>query len=47
MNGKVSTCWLTINRACNLNCHWCYAKNATIQDMHIDDAFSIINCYQR
>lgn len=21
------TCWLTINRACNLRCYWCYAKD--------------------
>ncbi|MFA5827147.1 MAG: radical SAM protein [Candidatus Paceibacterota bacterium] len=20
-------CWLTINRACNMRCNWCYAKN--------------------
>lgn len=42
MNGKVSSCWLTINRACNLNCQWCYAKNATVQDMEIQDATKII-----
>lgn len=42
MNGKVSTCWLTINRACNLNCHWCYAKNAPLQDMELSDAFKVV-----
>ena len=25
MNYK--TCWLTLNRACNLRCKWCYARN--------------------
>ena len=28
MENKVTACWLTINRACNLRCKWCYAKNA-------------------
>ena len=22
---KVNGCWLTLNRACNLRCTWCYA----------------------
>lgn len=43
MYGKISTCWLTINRACNLKCHWCYAKNAPIQDMQLQDAKSVID----
>lgn len=43
MNGKVSTCWLTVNRACNLSCHWCYAKNAKVQDMLLDNAYKVID----
>ena len=43
MNGKVSSCWLTLNRACNLNCHWCYAKNATKQNMAASNAIKVID----
>lgn len=30
----ITACWITINRACNLRCEWCYAKNA--DKMHMD-----------
>ena len=43
MTGKVSSCWLTINRGCNLNCSWCYAKNAKSNDMKLSDAYKIID----
>lgn len=28
---KVKNCWLTINRACNLRCEWCYAQETKFQ----------------
>ena len=34
-----TTCWLTTNRACNLKCPWCYAKNSPLsEDMSLDTA---------
>lgn len=41
-----SNCWLTVNRACNLRCSWCYAKDtnySTKDNMDIDLAKKIIN----
>lgn len=29
MNYK--TCWLTVNRACNLRCKWCYAQETGLK----------------
>lgn len=43
MYGKVTNCWLTVNRACNLGCHWCYAKNADLQDMNLNQAKKVID----
>ena len=43
---KVKTCWLTLNRACNLRCEWCYAKEANFKvrdDMPLEKATNIID----
>lgn len=29
----INGCWLTINRACNIKCEWCYAQNAGYSSM--------------
>ena len=44
MNYK--NCWLTLNRACNLRCKWCYAKGTEFQkkdDMDLNMAYDIID----
>lgn len=43
MNFK--TCWLTVNRACNLRCCWCYARetNYVGADMTLSDAKKAID----
>lgn len=43
MYGKVTNCWLTLNRACNLGCHWCYAKNAALQDLDLNQAKQVVD----
>lgn len=43
MYGTVNTSWITLNRACNLDCEWCYAKNAKIDEMNISDAIEILH----
>lgn len=43
MYGKVGICWLNLNRNCNLNCSWCYAKNAGNQEVSVYDACRIID----
>ena len=35
MENRVTACWLTINRACNLRCKWCYARNADRAQMDL------------
>lgn len=43
---KPKTCWLTINRACNLRCEWCYGFETSFKkedDMSISLAQSIID----
>lgn len=40
--------WLTLNRACNLRCKWCYAQGsgyAREQDMNISLAFRLIRIF--
>lgn len=41
------TAWLTINRACNLRCNWCYAlsgnKNKTVVKNIMQDTMSLAN----
>ncbi len=40
------SCWLTVNRACNLRCKWCYAKSTNFEkseDMPINLAYQILN----
>lgn len=44
MNYK--NCWLTLNRACNLRCKWCYAKGTEYKkrdDMPLEMAYDIID----
>lgn len=42
-------CWLTINRACNLRCEWCYAKETEFQsddNMSLEMIEDLVNmCY--
>lgn len=33
MAEEITACWLTLNRACNLKCKWCYAQNAQKESM--------------
>lgn len=43
---KLTTCWLNINRCCNLRCEWCYAKNTGFDpysNISLDDAKKTIN----
>lgn len=43
---KYKICWLTLNRACNLQCKWCYAKDTKYlksDDMDIKTAKDIID----
>jgi len=44
MNYRI--CWLTVNRACNLKCKWCYAKDTNYQkndDIDIKLAYDIVD----
>lgn len=44
MNYK--TCWITLNRECNLRCEWCYAKETGYMkksNMELKTAFEIID----
>ncbi len=44
MNYRI--CWLTLNRACNLQCKWCYAKDTKFlksDDMDVNMAKDIID----
>lgn len=40
---KITACWLTINRACNLQCEWCYAKNADKMKMDLVSVKSLLD----
>lgn len=43
---NVKNCWLTLNRACNLRCEWCYAKETDFKssdDMSLVLAESLID----
>ena len=40
------SCWLTVNRACNLRCKWCYARSTNYlasDDMELETAKQIID----
>ena len=44
MNYRI--CWLTVNRACNLKCKWCYAKDTNYQkadDIDLRLAYDIVD----
>lgn len=43
MYGKVTNCWITLNRACNLKCEWCYAKNAENMNMPLQEVIKILD----
>ena len=46
MDYLIDTVWLTINRACNFRCLWCYAENTEYlkqDDMPIDLAKSLVD----
>lgn len=43
---KYKNCWITVNRACNLSCKWCYAKETGYKkelDIPIGMAKDIVN----
>lgn len=43
---KVKGSWLTVNRACNMRCEWCYAAGTefdTKRNMNIDLAYQLID----
>lgn len=44
-NKLPKACWLTINRACNLRCEWCYAQDTLFHgnDMSYDMATALID----
>ena len=45
----INTCWLTVNRKCQLRCRWCYAQDGgytSEQDMKLEQAFQIIDIMQ-
>ncbi len=45
-NFKLTTCWLNINRGCNLRCEWCYAKNTgfdPFSNISLEDAKKAID----
>ena len=36
-------CWITLNRACNLRCKWCYAQDtkfSLLDDMELEKSIS-------
>ncbi|MBE6130219.1 MAG: radical SAM protein [Erysipelotrichaceae bacterium] len=46
MNKKFTTCWITVNRACNLRCTWCYAKETGFKlndELKIEDGIKIVD----
>lgn len=43
MYGKVTNCWITLNRACNLKCEWCYAKDASNRTMQFEDVTKVLD----
>lgn len=40
---EIKTGWLTINRACTNRCAWCYARNAVLSDMDLEEAKLVID----
>ncbi len=43
---KINTCWITVNRECNLRCDWCYAKKTKFEkkdEINYDDACKIVD----
>lgn len=44
MKEYYNTCWLTINRNCNLECEWCYANHVKmVKILSLTNAFRIID----
>lgn len=46
LKSDVGNCWITLNRACNLRCKWCYAQDTGFEaksDMPLDLAYNIID----
>lgn len=43
MENAITACWLTINRACNLRCEWCYAKSANKMQMDFASVKSLLD----
>lgn len=44
MNNRISSIWLTTNRACNLKCTWCYAEDSDPREtMKLSQAKKIVN----
>lgn len=44
---KITTCWINVNRSCNLRCEWCYAQSTNYESVNIslDDARKIIEIF--
>ena len=43
---NLKSCWLTLNRSCNLRCEWCYAQNSNFsadKDMPLSMATDLID----
>ncbi len=46
MTNRFCSCWLTVNRACNMRCRWCYAKDTGFEksdEMPLERAKKIID----
>ncbi len=47
LDNRISTCWININRKCNLRCAWCYAQSTKYNqaDMNISDAKHVVDIF--
>lgn len=47
LNNKIYTCWININRACNLRCDWCYAQSTKFEskEMPFAEAKKVIDIF--
>ncbi len=49
LTSGIKTCWLTVNRMCQLRCQWCYAQNTgydASHDMTFDTVIRLIDIMQ-
>ncbi|WP_251614609.1 radical SAM/SPASM domain-containing protein [Pumilibacter muris] len=47
LDNKISTCWINVNRACNLRCSWCYAQSTKFNNKKLlwKDAKKIVDIF--